>query len=1004
MAFVEKQLVPVQFGGGVNTKADPKQLQAGQLLALQNGQFSKQGQINKRFGYDALSRNIEGGGTITSGVELATFKDELLLFDGTNVYSYLRATGNWASRGVAISVTTADKTVIRTSQAQQLNPDMAYAAGIEVYAWEDSRGGVRYSVLDTNAGAFVVTDTAVALAGAQQPKLVTMAGTIYLFYVVAKSLVYQKIGPLNPTVIQAPITAITDGYGDGINFFPYDIFVSGTKIFVGYFRQQAALVFAQTFTIDTNDIVANQQNWQGITAPLNHHGAVNIYQDAGLTLWFSWADGVHVWTGSQTLFQQGFTVTQIDSGVCTAIASIADYASGKLRLFYELVGSGSLSYNEKTKFLVIDTAGNLTSSGTLSSVGLASKPWTFGGKLFVGTAYQSTLQATDFTWYIPSTGSPVIVAKETASVGGGLITNGMVAETVNLAYGEYKFANTMAGKLTSEANTLFSLLGVNSTALVFSPSDNFLNTTLANTLLIVGGVLQGYDGVSVTELGFHLYPENVTATAQGSGGNLTAGVVQYQVQFEWTDNSGQIYRSAPSVAQSVTVVNSDSVIVTGPSLRLTGKTKVSVVIYRTQANGVIFRRVTSTLAPLLNDPTADTWTFTDTLSDAASAANEVNYTTGGILSNVAPPANSLITTYGNRAVLSGMSDRLLSWYSQEVVDNAGTNTIPPQFCQELTIACDPRGGNITALGLLNQTLVLFKASHIFVLSGNGPDATGSNNDFGNPTLISSEIGCINSNSVVITSLGLFFLSARGIYLLDQALNLTYIGAAVEAFNGLNITASVENGQDNQVIFVSSDGTALVYDHYFHQWSTWTNHPAQDVVIFQNKVCFIRSDGQVWLQNRSKFTDGPTPVYLSWTLPNLSFAGIQGFARVFRCYILGTYKGPHKLLVGVAYDFEDGYSQTATVVPNQVVETWGSDVAWGAGQGWGLPDVWGGGGGSIYEFRIDFARQKCTSIRLQVQDSQTSNYNEGYSISSVVFEVGALPGGNRLPASATYGSN
>jgi hypothetical protein len=145
---VQKQLIPIQFGGGINTKVDPKQLQAGELISLQNGQFSKMGQINKRFGYDILNTTIEGGGAITAGVELANYKNELVLFDGNNVYSYLSATGNWSNRGTAISITTEDKDIIRLSSAQQLNPDMAYLRGMEVYAWEDSRGGVRYSVVD----------------------------------------------------------------------------------------------------------------------------------------------------------------------------------------------------------------------------------------------------------------------------------------------------------------------------------------------------------------------------------------------------------------------------------------------------------------------------------------------------------------------------------------------------------------------------------------------------------------------------------------------------------------------------------------------------------------------------------------------------------------------------------------------------------------------------------------------------------------------------------------
>lgn len=57
------------------------------------------------------------------------------------------------------------------------------------------------------------------------------------------------------------------------------------------------------------------------------------------------------------------------------------------------------------------------------------------------------------------------------------------------------------------------------------------------------------------------------------------------------------------------------------------------------------------------------------------------------------------------------------------------------------------------------------------MQGNGPDATGANSDYGDPTLITSDVGCINDNSVVIMPQGLMFQSAKGIYLLDQSLKL-----------------------------------------------------------------------------------------------------------------------------------------------------------------------------------------------------------------------------------------
>jgi hypothetical protein len=343
-----------------------------------------------------------------------------------------------------------------------------------------------------------------------------------------------------------------------------------------------------------------------------------------------------------------------------------------------------------------------------------------------------------------------------------------------------------------------------------------------------------------------------------------------------------------------------------------------------------------------------------------------------------------------------MSDPLLMVYSQTVVDNSNANTIPPQFAAELNIALDPRGGDITALGLLNQSLIIFKTNNIFVLSGNGPDATGNNNDFGDPTLITSDVGCINDNSIVIMPLGLMFQSNKGIYLLDQSLNVNYIGKQVEAYNSYTITSATLDNKRNIVIFTTTSGTALVYNYFFQRWFTWSNHYAADAVIYNNNFTYLRSDGKVFVSDSSSYTDDSSPIQLSFTLPNFSFAGLQGYQRVYKAYILGSYIGPHTLNVSVAYDFSDTYTQFATIQPSTNVSTWGSDIDWGSGTVWG-------GTAQLYEFRLDFAIQKCTAIRLHISDNMSSNYNAGYTISNVMFEIGALNGGNRLPTTATFGS-
>lgn len=1005
---LQPQLVRVQMGAGINTKPDPKQLPSGQLLTLQNGQFSKTGQLNKRFGYNLLSNQIEGGAFITSGVELASYLNELILFDGNYIFSYLPSTGHWSNRGTAISVTTLDADVIRKSNAQQLNPDMAYASGAQVFAWEDSRGGVRYSVRDASSGAFTVADAVLDAAGAQ-PKCVTYQGFVYVFVVVSSAtLKAYQINPLNSTQAPASFTFATDGYGASDGYVtPYDVSVIGANIWVAYLSSSVASGAINLFSINSLLIksavtqVATGSN--AITA--GFAGAVNVVgTDLASNVWVSWSTGAAVNTAAYATSNVAsvLALTQVEAVNGVVITGIAAPTASTLLLSYEVAESPA--YNEQTHYTTITTVGAVGSIRTIRSVGLASKAYSFNGNTYINCAYSSTLQATDFLILIAQQGivltTPVIVGKCTPSIAGGLLTNNMCPETVMLMSGVFIFANLIAGKILSEANTLFTLLGVNSTTLTFTPSDNFVTTTQSKTLLIVGGILQGYDGATTTELGFHLYPENISLSTTGSGSGLSTGSYQYAVTYEWMDNQGQIYRSAPSVAATIQVTAGQKVAVVVPTLRLTAKTNVSIVIYRTQANGTIFNRVTSSLAPTLNNPAVDTVTFTDSLSDLNANSNDLLYTTGGVLNNIAPPANSIICTYLDRVFLAGMSDRLLMWYSQTVANNSNANTIPPQFCAELTTSLDPRGGNVTALGVLNQTLIIFKHDSIFALQGNGPDATGNNNDYGEPQMITSDVGCINDLSVVIVPHGLMFQSSKGIYLLDQSLNVTYIGAPVEAYNANTITSATLHTQYNQVIFTTSQGTALVYDYYMEQWSTWTNHVAADAVMYQGTYYWLNSNGKVFQQNTTSFTDAGSPILMSFTLPNLAFAGLQGYQRVFRMYILGTYKGPHTLNVQVAFDYNDTYTQFATIQPSPAnLSTWGSDISWGDGQ------FWGGVGGNtqLYEYRVDMAIQKCTAIRIFISDNQASQYNEGYAISNIAFLVGVLPGGTRLPASKTYGA-
>ena len=76
--------------------------------------------------------------------------------------------------------------------------------------------------------------------------------------------------------------------------------------------------------------------------------------------------------------------------------------------------------------------------------------------------------------------------------------------------------------------------------------------------------------------------------------------------------------------------------------------------------------------------------------------------------------------------------------------------------------------------------------------------------------------------------------------------------------------------------------------------------------------------------------------------------------------------------------------------------------WGSSTPWGNSSLWGGIF-ERYQFQVNMKTQWCSNIRVKISDSQTSNYTEGYTISGISFEIGQLPGSNRLPVSKKVGT-
>jgi hypothetical protein len=1046
---VTKQIYPISFTGGVDTKTDPKQVMAGNLLTLQNGLFNNTGQLNKRFGSDILSQLITGTSDfISSAQAINVFNDEILLFNGFNIYSYIVENQTWANKGIATSVVTNNKQIIRSNQADQENPDVGFFGNAEVYVWEDSRGSggsgsVRYSVLDTTTQSIIINDQPVSTNagdGYQKPKVIAFNGELFMFYTDGyQGLYYQYINPVSsPNTISDQVQIVSDGYVLTNSSFSYDVSVIGNNMYVVYTSEGSGTGAINTFylspTLTKTGLTTVAIGTEAIRSPL-YESIVSIVGDSLNNVWITWI-GLGD-TNQNCIYVATYTYTGIQT-LAPSIVSSQAFPFSTISIIENplILGStiilGEIAQNTATpwtNYLIgfyVAADGNVDDAGNIRSIGLASKLYNVNGNIYVNVSYSTPDNATYFTLLfnngitggLPSQTaqqelSYTVVGKVDSGTGGGLRTNNMLSEVVTVSNGIVKFANLTKGSIISEAGTVFTLTGVNSTLLDYENPNQFQAVTQNNNLMIVGGVIQIYDGISVVESNFHYPPENITATVSGSGSGLGTGQYEYQVTYEWMDNNGQIEASTPSNGTIVQVTAGQNVTLTIPTLRLTkktsqqGRTSVTICVYRTPVDGTgdTLNEVTSIIAPLLNSTTADTVTFTDTLSDIDAASNRFIYTDGGVLENVAPPSANLITLYQNRVVLGGLEDPNLLWFSQNKQDYSNYNTTPTNFAAELTIGCDPLGGPITAIKNLNQNLIIFKKTNIFVVNGDGPNNTGGGTSYPNPQFLTSDVGCSNQNSIAIIppsssgqgeAGGIIFQSDKGIFLLDQGLNVTYIGAPVYAYNSETITSTTLVPDQNQVIFTTLSGTSLVYDYYVNQWSTFTNQAAIDSVIFQNEFTYVNTLGQVYQTDENIFTDAGAPIFMSWTSPNFSFAQLNGYQRVFNVMILGTYKGPHTLNVSVAYDDSPIYTQFATINVIGSTAIWGEDAFWGQSSPWG-------GTYTPYQFRIDFKQQVCTSIRIMITDNQTSNYNEGYSISAMTFTVGVLGGANRIPATQVVGT-
>lgn len=975
---LNKQKIALPLSLGIDTKSDDKQQPIGTLKSLENAVFDEPGKLKKRNGNDKIDLKDVDNNSITNTESISKYKKELILFNKTSMYSYSSVIQKWSNKGASFSAVPNSTQIVRTKD-EQTTLDSVHAGGLNVFVYKDA-AGVQLSITDNETKAFLVNKQLIS-ASAINPKVINRNNTIYIFYTESNVLKYKSFNIYTFNTISAATTIVTAQ--DSV----YDVQLVDDRIHMVYNSTTASgtLTFR---SLKIDDVLTSATEVAGEYASV----AVSLATDSSSRILCAYYDAtdVKVVAFNYSLGAKLISETSIETIANVKNVTIVESSTGNYTVAYEV--SSASTYNYLIKKNTIDTAASVgTASIVLRSTGLASKLWTHDSIIYFTAIHNNTLQSTLFVSDIDGN----LISKISPNTAGDLIATGGLPRISPINDSQYLLTSQVKGRLSQDNGTFFSILGVNSTVLNFNPASKFKTKNLGENLHISGGFLKMYDGATITEHSFHLYPEGVSAGSTSvSGGVLSDGTYGYKALYAWTDAQGIIHRSAPSLALSITLSGGGSTqqqSINVPTLRLTDKNNVILELYRTESNGTIYYLVSSTTTPISNDKTADNIVMADdSISDAALISREALYTTGDVLDNLPSQPASIIESFKNRIFTTTAKANKLS-YSKIQFEG-----YPVEFNDSLEIVIPSFGGDNIAMKSMDDKLVIFKENSIHYLSGDGPNNLGLQDTFIEPELISSDIGCINVDSVVLSPLGILFKSNKGIYLLSRNLSLQYIGAPVEDFNNLTISSAEVVAEKNQLRFTTSDGATLVYNYIQNKWTTFTNHEALSAVSFNNEYYYLRADNLLYKEN-DNFSDNGTSIKMKLESGWLSFSGVQGFQRVYRLLLLGAFKSSHKIKIKIAYDYVDAYTEEVIIDTANFTDsgTYGSYSPYGAESTYGAKNQ--------YQLRLDLSRQKCQSIKISIEDIQSS-HGEALELSNVLFVVGVKGTENKPNKSSSFGSS
>lgn len=997
MTGLEWQTLSVSLAQGIDTKTDPKQVQADYLL-LENAVFTATKELSLRPGFTALVNTQWNSTPIVLGNSLGCLENTLLLYSGVNSYAFIDSLNMWTQTGQKTAVTPSIDGVGTNSSPCVFTPTVAKSSnGLELYTWlmepvtkgSASLGGISgypyFSVYDPETKSLLTKGYVGPNSSTYYKSMrCETVGTHWFIVAVDQNddlLLFDR--PLGFPYFEelSPLFTIAAGVSD----YNIDTCTSSNALYIlnsgTVYSVSTALAVTvsptSTYGNPTSSCLAfdsvNNVLWVaeatggGASDPVaNVLDASTLVSLAGPTTLTGPAIGIDA--------DYGPVSANCSGGMIYIVGPFNQYVFSSYQASY---AAGSIGYESSVSLHangLISSKPRVRSDGSVCALLSYSSSFDWVSATSAEEYAIVATQPTNFLvkWTQEDDDSARLqVVSRSLALGAGLSFSydASTSDQYFWACPDLLFPNndnfiTTALKLTAPAADNRSAFLVGSSTVVrssFEFGTKLRTSALAEASHTTGGFISSYDGAVENENNFQLFPELQFDSLSGASG-LANGTYSYRGVYVWTDAQGQTHRSAPSEPLTVVVSGGPRIVnLIASELNLTDKQRVTLELYRTETNGAIYY--------LLNQYPGDTGTAVSSFSiqdDQATPSTLQLYTTGGEVENISAPAVSFITQFKNRLFAISSENPLELWYSKQVIQS-----VPIEFSDLFTYALDQSHGNATALATLDDKLIIFTEEGLYYLVGDGPAPSGANNNFSYPQNIPSDSGCTEPDSIVEYPEGVFFKGSRGIYLLTRKLQVKYIGAAVEAYNQHLVTSSDIDPTLQIVRFNLDNGTSLVYDYFVEKWSVFTNIDAVASQVVNGVYYYLEPDGTVQEQVLGSFSDNGSVISMGLQSGWLSLAQIQGLQRIRAIELLGEVISACTIAVSFAYDFDETIIQTATITNT------------------GAEDPW--------QWQIFPIRQRCSSMQISITVTPTVA-GAGMSLSVLALEAGLKRGLNTVPAS------